>query len=263
MFGSIKKILNLGRKKPEIIRTREDVDYDLDSLISSLKARLNQFLITRNAPPGEIKATKNWKLSKNSRGLFRLENDSISVLINTEPFLAVKNGKITGLIRMPEVSLCRLISDHTDVLDFFSMAEPLRSEYTSLLQDFTRTEPEFPGIDDLEHWEVFDLYQMIARNSPNTLVHVLLHASDQSRKKIQEQLSLRKKEILILEMKSLQSGGSAAGMNPHSRNRPLLEYEDALLEFRRKMRDYLHEKQLKDRKKLQHSGPVENSEHES
>ena len=264
MFGSIKKILKFGKKKPEYIRTPEDVERDFNALLDGLKDKLQKFLITRSVASGEVKSGKDWKLIKNNNGLFRLESDLLSILINTESFLAPKDGKVTGLIRMSEASLCRVLADNGTAGDFFSLADPIRSVYLKYLPgDVRRRDPEMPGIDDLSGWDFFDVYQMVARNSPDTLVHVLIHASPEAREKIKEQLSVRKKEMLISEMKSPMSGANHPSMNPHSRIRSLLEYEDALLIFRKKMHEYILEKKLRERKKLQLQGALENSEHES
>ena len=264
MFGSIKKMLNIGKRKSEYVRTAEDVNRDFDGLVAALKEKLDKFLITRSISSGEVKSTKSWKLVKNNNGLFRLESDALSILINTESFLIPKDGRVTGLIRMSEAALCRVLMDKGPVGDFFSLAEPIRAEYLKILPDgIRREEPEYPGIDDLVGWDIFDLYQMIARNRPDVLTHVLIHASNEVREKIKNQLSIRKKEMLILEMKSLLSGANHPSMNPYSRVKSLLEYEEALVGFRKKMQEYIMEKQLKERKKLQATGALENSEHES
>jgi len=258
MLDRLKRLFQSKPHEMEPSQKRSQIEERFESLVTQLHTKLGQFLVTRSAATGEIARTKEWTLSKTGAALFRLESDTLSLLINTEPFLTMRDGKLSGLLRMSEAALCRAIADKGGVSTFFRISEPLKKRYRDQIPESSRPgDAENPGIDDLLLWDEFDIYQMVARNAPNTLVHVLIHADPRTSMKISEQLSVRKKEMLLLEMESLLSGGTAPSMNPHSKNRSLVEYEDALIEFRFRMKEYLLEKNLRLKKQKLPSSPVD------
>jgi hypothetical protein len=251
MFDALKKLFRPKKKIEDTGVRRRAVESRFDETLSRLRSRLDRFLVTRSVPAGEIKKTASWTLTKTNAGLFRFESPGASILISTEPFLAKKDGKLSGLLRMSEASLCRVLNEGGEFRDFLRLAEPLKQRYRELVEPEERFEPsEFPGIDDLMDWESFDIYQMIARSTPNMLVHVLVHASPEASMRLREQLSIRKKEMLIEEMEALLSPGSQPLMNPHTHNLSLLEYEESLAGFRLIMKEYLIEKRGRQQRKM-------------
>jgi hypothetical protein len=262
-------------------------DERLDRVLRQLRERLQKFLVVRSAPPGPIPTGGSYTLTKTSGELFRLESeaDGLAILINTRPFLtrhpvAGQPGQfqIRGLLRMSEVELCRALSDKTPG-EFLSHAEAPGEGSLTLFQELLgapaadrqararavlldeRSEPVprsgavgvLPQPAELLQWPLFDADQMIARNSPNVLAHVLIHAAPELEAFLRGRCSTRLKLVLIEELERLGSAGSRPEMNPGSRNLGLLQFEDALTEFRRTMSDYqtrLERERLRGQRRL-------------
>lgn len=255
MFKLLKSFFT-SKKRPEVIADKSiSPDERVDKLLSDLRANLNQFLITRRVETGVIKKTSRWSLTKSHPGLFRLEAKGISLLINTAPFLMEKDGTIQGLLRMNEADICRAIHENEGAEAFVRRSEPLPGHNHFLrdkISDVDR-EPDREGesielrqgIDDLCKWSKFDIDQMITKSSPNTLAHLLVHANPETVMIVKKHLSRRLKEIIILELEALHYSGLKPEINPHSRNRSLLDYEKALEEFQKIMQDYLRKEYIK------------------
>lgn len=230
-------------------------DARLDQLLRELRAKLEKFLVIRSAPAGEIPTGGPYTLTKTNDSLFRLEipGGGLAVLINTRPFLTRQKGpdgslKVQGLLRMSETALCRALQEKS-VGAFLSRAEPPAESSLALFQSLVGTPasggrptyiPEaLPAMSSLLQWDLFDADQMIARNSPNVLAHALVHADADLEAFLRKRCSSRLRLLLIDELERLAFPASRPEMNPGSRNLGLLQYEEALLEFRRTMADYL------------------------
>lgn len=229
---------NRGKKPVSSLHTEED----LIQWIARARNRLERFLITRSVRQGQVKKTKEWTLNKTNDGLFRLEGERYSLLLSTAPFLAEKDGKISGLLRMNESTLCRLLHDSAGIAQFLEKSDPLDTKYNDLAMALTGKElqeHELPVPMDMVTWSDFDVQSVLAHNSLNTIAHVMISSPPPVGHKILGVLSSRMKRSLILEMESLVSPGTDPALNPHSRNRALQDFESALLEFRRTMKEYL------------------------
>ncbi|MCR9142962.1 MAG: hypothetical protein NXI24_11970 [bacterium] len=269
-----RRIFGGGRRR----RTNPDSDGDsdlgpderLDQLLRELRDKLEKFLVIRHAPPGELPTGGKFALIKTNDQLFRLEaaaktpgGASVSILINTQSYLtrqkAADGGlKIQGLLHMSEVGLCRALQSQS-LGDFLSRAEPPGESSLPLFQALLSagsvsnaggtgpasdgdglSVPEAPPQpSDLLRWSPFDADQMIARNTPNVLAHVLVHATPELEEFLRNRFSRRLRLLLIDELERLAFPASRPEMNPGSRNRGLLQFEEAILEFRRGMADYL------------------------
>ncbi len=248
-----------GRKPAAPAAGGPDVDTRLGDLLRRLREKLRAFLITRQAEPGVLKETPHFRLSKTNDNLFRLEAEGVSVLVHTEPFLLKKDGKIQGLLRMSEVSLCRALAEagpKAELGSFLEHAEPpgerSRGLFAELRKSSYKSSPAngapgsggtdldvLPALSELLTWQPFDADQMIAQNDLNTLGHVLIHATPDLEVFLRNRLSARLKLMLVEELERIGSPGSRPELNPNSRNRGLLQFEEALLEFRRKMHAYV------------------------
>lgn len=258
-----------GRKPAAPAPSGPDADTRLGDLLRRLREKLHAFLVTRTAEPGVLKETPHFRLSKTNDNLFRLEAEGVSILVHTEPFLLKKDGKIQGLLRMSEISLCRALSGGGPKMDLGSFlehadppgersrglfAELRKSSYKSAGGagqdarkssynsdgDLDGADPDvLPALSELLTWRPFDADQMIAQNDLNTLGHVLIHATPELEVFLRNRLSRRLKLMLVEELERIGSPGSRPELNPNSRNRGLLHFEEALLEFRRKMHTYV------------------------
>lgn len=245
-------------------------DERLDQLLGELRRKLDAFLVVRSAPPGELPTAGSYTVTKTNDYLFRLElpakapgSASVSILVNTQPYLTSQKNpegglKIQGLLRMSEVELCRGLQEK-NAGGFLGRAEPPAEPSLPLFQALLsganaqsapdQRSPASPGgpsipeappqPSDLLRWSPFDADQMIAHNSPNVLAHVLVHATPELEAFLRGRFSRRLRLLLIDELERLAFPTSRPEMNPGSRNRGLLQYEDALLEFRQGMADYL------------------------
>jgi hypothetical protein len=269
-----RRILGIGRS-----RRRADSDADagtapgpderLDRLLQELRAKLEKFLVIRRAPPGELPTGGPYTLSKTNDNLFRLESGartpggaSVSILINTRSYLTRQKGadgglKIQGLLRMSEVALCRALQEKSpgaflrqadppgeaSLPLFRALTEPLQARGGQPVEGDPGGDTFVPGVapqpSDLLRWSPFDADQMIARNSPNVLAHVLVHATPELEQFLRLRFSRRLRLLLIDELERLAFPTSRPEMNPGSRNRGLLQFEEALMEFRYSMADYL------------------------
>lgn len=204
--------------------------------VLALREKLRTFLVTRSVPSGVLKEGKGWSISRTNVGLFRLDGEGVSVLINTEPFLVEKDGRLQGLVRMAEADLCRAIQDGRGPGDFFRMAEGLSQQSSEQLRarypEAVAENDVLPPLGQLLGWSDFDVQQVTARVSPNTLAHVLLHSAPAVESLMMANISQRKMELLISELDALSRPGSRREMNPHTRLRGLTDFEPALREFR-------------------------------
>lgn len=243
------------RKKAEVEDPLYDADAHFSQLLKNLRQRLTDLLVTRKHGNASIKKNRNWELFKTGKGLFRLDADGLSLMINTVPFLVqAADGKVQGLVRMGEVDLCDAIHESITVSDFVSRVEApddLQSQtlYTSMIdQTIVRNTPgRLPAINELLSWEVFDQDQMIVRNSINTLAHVLVHANPKLELLLRSRISSRLQIMLMDELESMANQHNRNLENPHTHQRPLRKFEPALKEFRQSMQTYLNDKKNKHR----------------
>ncbi len=231
-----------GRARPaEAAPTVAPAAERLHEAIDAVRARLKQFLVTRSVTTGMLRQEKNWSVQRTNVGLFRLEAEGLSVLINTEPFLVEKDGKLQGLIRMGEADLCRAIASGRGPADFFRLAEGLSQQSSEQLRarypEAVSENEVLPPLGQLLGWSDFDIQQLTGRVPPNTLAHVLVHSASAVESLLLGNLSARKMELLISELEALAQPGSRREMNPHTRLRGLTEFEPALREFRLVMRE--------------------------
>ena len=212
----------------------------------ALREKLGQFLITRSVPSGILRQEKGWSISRTNVGLFRLDAEGLSVLINTEPFLVEKDGRLQGLVRMGEADLCRVIQNGRGPGDFFRMAEGLSQQSSEQLRarfpEAVAENEVLPPLGQLLGWSDFDVQQVTGRVSPNTLAHVLVHAAPAVETLLTANISTRKMELLISELEALSRPTARREMNPHTRLRGLTDFEPALREFRLAMRELSRER---------------------
>lgn len=214
--------------------------------VLALREKLNQFLVTRSVPSGMIRQEKAWSISRTNVGLYRLEGEGVSVLINTEPFLVEKDGKLQGLLRMGEADLCRAIQNGRGPGDFLRLAEGLAQQSSEQLRarfpEAVSENEALPPLGQLLGWSDFDVQQVMARVPPNTLAHVFIHATPGIESLLLENISARKMELLISELEALSGAGARREMNPHTRLRTLTDFEPALREFRAAMLELTRER---------------------
>jgi len=250
MFKFFKRFLTRKRRQPAETEVRSP-DERLNEVLLRARERLDRFLVTRSRESGLIKKTDSWSLVKTSPGLFRLEAQGLSVLISTEPFLALKDGKLNGLLRMSEMELCRALKENGKPAGFFNRGDELPAASRAVLDGFLGSDqderdPEsLPELGDLLDWSLFDLDRMISLNSANTLALVLIRSEPDVENLLRGRLSSGMKRMLVQETEILLGAGSRPELNPHTRLRVLLDYEDALLEFRRTMLSYLTRERLR------------------
>ncbi len=240
------------KKRTPSASVKEKEDSDLDSLLKKAGDRLRKFRITRSAESGIIKKTKDWSFSRSGEGLYKLEGEGFSVLIYTEGFLTKKSGKLTGLVHISESELCRALHAGESAVSLLGHADSLTEKSRNLLMEHFSLKAEDsvhpPAIDDIAHWDDFDVYQTLIRVHPNTVAHVLLHAGEAASAKIRSQMSSRYHDTIVLELQSLLSAG--ADINPHSKIRSLTDSDAALEEFRKQMQHVLQKKYVRESSKL-------------
>lgn len=248
MASFLKNLFTRKRKLKQIVEQSDPAE-QIDRMLGQLRDRLGKFLITRNVASGVVKKTTGWTVSKTNQGLFRLESDRVSVLISTEPFLIRKDGKIAGLLGMSEVDLCRALATGKSVSEFFKRSYPVRGKSIPLMNAVTgkKDSDSKASIEDLPEWMPFDIHQMIARNRPNIIAHVLIQGSESVVTAIMNSTSIRYKRMLVTELESLLSPGSAPELNPGSKNYGLLSFETAIEEFEDQMNQYIFQQKLKNR----------------
>lgn len=224
-----------------------------DRALARCRDRLQKFLVTRSVETGTVKKTARWTMVKSNPGLYRLEGEQCSILINTEPFLVRREGKIQGLLRMSESELCRALEEEGGLDGFLRRSEPLPPHSRKLRDEIFSTGDtvsdgfdDQPGLPDLREWSKFAIDRMITTHSVNTLALVLVSSDPQTESVIRQRLSNRLEETLIGELEALAGEGSRPELNPHSRVRPLFDFEEALTEFRRGMQRYKREEFIRN-----------------
>ncbi len=267
MWKFLESLFNRRRRRRRATTPAGELDTRLNERLAAIRAKLDRWLVTRRSEPGPVKKTARWALTKTNQGLYRLEAPGVSVMISTEPFLTrqkTKEGdlKITGLLRMSELALSGAVHGAGELATFFQKAEPVQGPgrelfvalATPAVNGTIRAAPEegvetvgerLPEPGDLTRWEPFALDQMIVRNSPNTLAHVLVHADPDLERLLRSRLSEGLKRSLLTELDSLLSVGSDPTLNPHTRVRSLLEFEEALAEFQGRMKSYQAQERAK------------------
>ena len=257
MWKRLTRLFQSPGVRRRVRRPPEDLDDELDTRLLEVRAKLGRWLVTREAKLGLVKQTSRWSLTKTNQGLYRLESTGISVMISTEPFLVrqkTREGgvKISGLLRMSELGLSGAVHEKGEVSTFFQKAEPVQGAGRELFASMARdeaglVEDDRPGMaaerapdpSDLKDWEPFALDQMIVQNSTNTLAHVLVQADDDLERLLRGRLSDGLKRALLTELNSMLSVGGDRALNPHSRVRGLLEFDEALADFRAAMKKFL------------------------
>ncbi|MBX7057052.1 MAG: hypothetical protein K1X75_03225 [Leptospirales bacterium] len=227
-------------------------DERLDLALRRVRERLARLLQTRSRASGEIKKTPQYTLTKSNPGLFRLEAEGLNLLINTEPFLLEKDGRVQGLLRMSELALCRAL-EGKDLAEFFRRAERPGEHSIALFRRLSGAGPagdpdQLPALDEAAEWSGGDLDQLLMHISPNILAHGLAHAAPGAEAALRARLSDRRKQESIEELERLLSPGANRELNPHSRVRSLAEFEDALRDFRVAMRQVAEELQFRRRR---------------
>ncbi|MCB1174007.1 MAG: hypothetical protein KDK39_10590 [Leptospiraceae bacterium] len=263
------------KTKPQAV-SRSELEGQLDQAIQANRTALARLLVTRKAARGSVKKTRQWELSKTNSSLFRIESDQISVLIATAPFLmdplaasladAADNSgaedppgsrcertpkeRIQGLLFSSELNLNRALQSAHSLAEFLQWIDPpADANSLALFEQLGRsskgpsnTRPLLPPLSGIRQWSGRDLDQMIAKNSINTLAHVLIHADSRSQLVLRDRFSRGLLRLMLEEQQSLSRSFALDWKNPHSRQRPLAEYEAALLEFRQRMQAWLQER---------------------
>ncbi len=250
-----------SRKKraplPDPKEQKKRLDEKIDGLLRKCRKRLEELLITRKVERGSIKKTSTWELFRSNPGLYRIDAPGVSILLHTAPFLiegaAPKQGtkKVQGLLQIKEIELCKAALSSKSLADFLRHAEAPsvsmgQEIYDRLLSGSERQcETErLPSLSELLAWQPFDLDQMLARNTENTLAHVLIQADPKLELLLRSRLSFRLAQIVQEELEALLMEKTDGRFdNPHSKQRPLQDFEAALREFQGSMQAYLHEKQ--------------------
>ena len=245
MFRFMRKLF---RREREVRAEPEDpsvLEGKLDRELAALRERVDSFLVTRSVESGLVKKTEGYTLTKNHAGLYRLEAEGCSVLVATEPFLTLREKRVTGLLVMSETNLCRALEKGRLVGDFLPYSLPLHGksrEISRFLRKSGKGESDIEiSLEDLSGWEPFDVQQVVARSGLNTLAHVLVHSPPDCERAIRRNISRGLKRMLLLELESLAVSVS----HPHSQVRALLDFEDALREFRSVMKKHLESKKIK------------------
>lgn len=233
------------RKKKKRIKEKtislEELDAQLISSITTLKDMLSQILITRKIHSGILEKTKHWKVSKNSESLFKLEGNSISLLISTGPFLSIKNKKLVGLLEMDEVTLCRLLANSkSKIKDFLLQADNEKLSYQSntalnrYLEAIEKNKSFMRPL--LQENSFFDLSPpaislFISKVPMHLIAHSLIKFSDDYRIWLLGKLPYRYKIRLKDELDFISNYRSDISDAPFYKVYPLLSFEKAINEF--------------------------------
>ena len=235
-----------GKQAPD----RDELLSRLKQKIDSGKERLERFYITRSVEQGVIRKEKNWSLTRTARGLYRIDSPHISVMIHTSPFLSKKNGKLTGVIRINETALCRLLHAKKGPLDMILASDDLEPEILrevgeSVIRDLP--ERTLPGIHDLVYLEDFDLHRILSLSGSHLVAHLLLNLEEEVIRTIISLQSMGALESLLLELDGLVGGGyTDPGI--HSRLYSLQNTDQACLRVREILADhYATERRKKER----------------
>lgn len=212
-------------------------------VLRGLRSELKALLVTRTAPAGEIRKAGDWKLTKTAVGLFRLDSPTSSVLLNTEPFLLRKDGKINGLVRIREADLCQALQQESPeaILDYVESV-PLHSRE---LMSELRGKPAAKERElDAALLTDFDAGQLITRAGSELAGRALVAADAPLEKKIRKNLSVRlidsiaeDLESLLDRRKAFRSGDTAGD---------ILDLEGALEKFKLVWSNYLIDKTMRE-----------------
>ncbi|MBI3396722.1 MAG: hypothetical protein HY042_12870 [Spirochaetia bacterium] len=245
MLAFLKRLFRKQKPQPPRRPSHEELDSRLDLILKELRLKQKRLLVTRSVTSGEIKAASGWKLSKTGTGLFRLDSDKASLLLFTEPFLLKKEGKITGMLGISESGLCRALGEGS-LESILQVVEPVGGHSEELMRELRKgAPPAGEAALDASSLTDFDVSQLLAKSSLNVIAHVLMSGGELE-KKVRKNLSVRLKEEIARELEGLTSPGT-----PGRRFYALLDFEEALAEFRARWRDYENEKLLRQMREEQ------------
>ncbi len=239
-----------SRRRTGAQESAPDITIAVENKIKEGRIRLNRFLLTSRSDSGLVKKTKEWSLSKTNDGLFRLDGSNYSLLINTAPFLLKKDQKLTGLIRMSEAKLNRLLHQESDLVGFLESGEPFAEKYLPLVDEILASHKSAwrsdPPLAEIIEWNDFDIQRVLSGCSINTVALVLVAGGDDVSSRIRRVVSKRYMQSLLIELDSILSPGIDPELNPHSKNRPLQQFDGAIAELRNKMGRYLADEKRKN-----------------
>lgn len=201
-----------------------------------LKTKFSQFLITRKKDAGLILERKNYKITKNSSKLFRLEGKEkdgfeYSILISTGSYLALKDEKLTGLVHLSEADFNRALTfEHSTLKSFFSRIKNLNFDEPSLMLLDKDRKFEWKEILD---WNLFWQQQVFIRLSANQIALLLVSLEDLFFDLFKKATTKKQKRIISEELFFLNQGVNSEEMNPHTKNKNLYDFDYAMTELKK------------------------------
>lgn len=235
--GFLKKFLWSGSTKAMSENTEKKIKAPkgMAGELNDLRAKFSQFLITRKKEAGLILERKNYKVTKNSNRLFRLEGkekdgNEYSLLISTGSYLTSKDGKITGLVHLSEADFNRAIAyEHSSLRSIFSRVKQIDFDEASI--PFIDQDKKIDWKEILD-WGIFWQEQIFIRLSANNTA-LLLVSLDDSFSNLFEKISTKKqKKIIAEELFFLNQGVTSEEMNPHSKNKNMFDFDCALKDLK-------------------------------
>ncbi len=208
----------------------------METELQDLKSKFSQFLITRKKESGTILERKNYKVTKNSEKLFRLEGKEkdgfeYSILISTGSYLALKENKVTGLAHLSEADLNRALSyEHSSLKSFFSRIKDINFDESSLI--FLDKDKRFEWKEILD-WGLFWQEQIFIRLSANQVALLLVSLEDVFYELFEKVATKKQKKIISEELFFLNQGVNSEEMNPHTKNKNLYDFDYAMSELKK------------------------------
>ncbi|MBE7411001.1 MAG: hypothetical protein L6Q54_14675 [Leptospiraceae bacterium] len=208
----------------------------LEGELGDLRLKLSQFLITQKKESGLLLERKNFKVTKISEKLFRLEGkekdgSDYSILISTGSYLSLKEEKISGLVFLSEADFNKTIAyEHSSLRSFFSRARGIEfDEISGTIYD-NHTNFDWKVI---LNWEIFWQQQVFLRLNANSTALLLVTLEDSFFELFKKIATRKQKNIISEELFFLNQGVTSEEMNPHSKNKNLFDLDFALKDFKK------------------------------
>ena len=202
--------------------------------IADLKKKISNFMKTRQVSSGVVSKLENYTLSKTADKLFRLEGKTAagqeySIIVSTGNYLDEKQGKIVGLIEMPEVALNRAIGkNHKSLESFFG--EYLSGLDSESLSRITGNPEKFNWKEILD-WPRFWQDQLLLKLGANTIAVLLVKLDEDFKNFFLNKATKKQKSIVNDELFFINQGVTNPELSPHSRSKSLYDVDLAFREF--------------------------------
>lgn len=228
-----KKTIPIEEPEEDLILIKRKYPKGIEKELEDLRKKLSDFLLTSKTNSGKVIERERYVLLKTSPCLYKLEGTQsdgkqYSIILSTGGYLKEANGKITGLLHLSEAEINRAImAEHETLESFIELCKSL--SYSEL---FGSNSVAIPW-SQIQAYPRFWKEQILLRLKPNSIALLLISQGEPFKKLFYEVSTTKQRKLIMDELFYLNQGTTSEEANPHSKNRNLMNYDQAIQDLQK------------------------------